>query len=606
MAVPGPTSFKDLRTVDGVEYPTNREACVALGLVVNDKLYEDTLFEALNHTSPNQFRYLFARLLAHCDLGNPLELFDKFEDHLINDLLNKWSKEDAKKVAWRRIVKSMLNQDKHLSDYPELDEYMKEIGFENEDTIDLKALYAEGIENYNILNTEQKSVVNFVNERLENKEEKSCYIYVDGIGGSGKSFTFNTVRKLAMGKGFKVVIMAWSGIAASLYPMGRTCHNAFKLEFPFENDSNSGVSPNTPHGKMLQEADIIIWDEFPMAPKRALEVVDSKLREIMGTHIPVGGKIILCGGDFRQCAPIVENGTTEEIIGISVCCSPLWNHFTKFKLTKNVRALPNENEFKKFLVDVGEGTYGENPNAVEIPEECRSKGDIIDETFGDVMENYDPATVMKRAILATWNEDVDSLNEQVLDLLDEESEVTYNAQDVYHYGDEVLQSVGEIHQSYKTRNIKGLPSYRLRLRKNAIVMLIRNLSIEDGLCNGTRLVVTNLLKHNLVVKKINIDGSLIEEILIPRISLTTKHGVVDVTRHQFPVKLGFCMTINKSQGQTMDRVGVVLKHECFSHGQLYVAFSRVRSKEGLKVVTAEDKSTTANIVYKKLLQLSKK
>uniref|UniRef100_A0A914QGS6 ATP-dependent DNA helicase n=1 Tax=Panagrolaimus davidi TaxID=227884 RepID=A0A914QGS6_9BILA len=208
MAVPGPTSFKDIRTVDGVEYPTNREACVALGLVVNDKLYEDTLFEALNHTSPNQFRYLFARLLAHCDLGNPLELFDKFEDHLINDLLKKWSKEDAKKVAWRRIVKSMLNQDKHLSDYPELDEYMKEIGFENEDTIDLKALYAEGIENYNILNTKQKSVVNFVNERLENKEDKSCYIYVDGIGGSGKSFTFNTVRKLAMGKGYKVVIMA--------------------------------------------------------------------------------------------------------------------------------------------------------------------------------------------------------------------------------------------------------------------------------------------------------------------------------------------------------------------------------------------------------------
>uniref|UniRef100_A0A914QKT1 ATP-dependent DNA helicase n=1 Tax=Panagrolaimus davidi TaxID=227884 RepID=A0A914QKT1_9BILA len=72
----------------------------------------------------------------------------------------------------------------------------------------------------------------------------------------------------------------------------------------------------------------------------------------MGTNIPGGGKIILCGGDFRQCAPIVENGTTEEIIAISVCCSPLWNRFTKFKLTENVRALLHETEFKEFSVKV--------------------------------------------------------------------------------------------------------------------------------------------------------------------------------------------------------------------------------------------------------------
>uniref|UniRef100_A0A914ZC47 ATP-dependent DNA helicase n=1 Tax=Panagrolaimus superbus TaxID=310955 RepID=A0A914ZC47_9BILA len=258
------------------------------------------------------------------------------------------------------------------------------------------------------------------------------------------------------------------------------------------------------------------------------------------------------------------------------------------------------------LLEIGEGRFGDNPNEIEIPPECVSKGDIIDEIFGDVMENYDPATVMKRAILATWNKDVDELNEQVLELFDEQTEKIYHAQDIYHYGDEILQNAGEIHENYKVRNIKGLPSFKLRLRKNAIVMLVRNLSIEEGLCNGTRLIVTNLLKHNLVVKKINIDGTLSDEILIPRITLTTKHGVVEVTRHQFPVKLAFCMTINKSQGQSMERVGVVLNHECFSHGQLYVAFSRARSMEGLKVVLPGGKTTTANIVYKELIALGKK
>uniref|UniRef100_A0AC35G418 ATP-dependent DNA helicase n=1 Tax=Panagrolaimus sp. PS1159 TaxID=55785 RepID=A0AC35G418_9BILA len=240
--------------------------------------------------------------------------------------------------------------------------------------------------------------------------------------------------------------MAWSGIAASLYPLGRTCHNGFKLEFPFENDSNSGIKPLSPHGQMLKELDIIIWDEFPMAPKRALEVVDSKLKEIMGNDIPFGGKILLSGGDFRQIAPvvenatrqetinsseldiiiwdefpmapkralevvdsklkeimgndipfggkillsggdfrqiapIVENATKQETINSSVCCSNLWKQFEKFQLTENVRALPEENEFKKMLLEIGEGRFGENPNEIKIPEECLSKGDIIEEIF---------------------------------------------------------------------------------------------------------------------------------------------------------------------------------------------------------------------------------
>uniref|UniRef100_A0A914YQ81 ATP-dependent DNA helicase n=1 Tax=Panagrolaimus superbus TaxID=310955 RepID=A0A914YQ81_9BILA len=304
MAVEGPTSFEDLRTVNGTVYETNREACVALGLVINDKLY------------------LFARLLAHCDLGNPLELFEKFEQHFIKDLLKKWSKDDAIKVAWRRIVKSMLNQDKQLSDYPELNEYMKAIGTQDEDTLDLKALLEKGEKMYDSLTNEQKPIVDTVVDKLKNPKNGTVCIFVDGPGGTGKSYTFNTIRNLAYGMGKKVLIMAWSGIAASLYPMGRTCHNAFKLDFPFENDSNSSVKPASEHGKMIKEADLIIWDEFPMAPRHALEIIDKKLQEIMENTVTMGGKILCTGGDFRQCCPIIENATTEEIINASVCCSP--------------------------------------------------------------------------------------------------------------------------------------------------------------------------------------------------------------------------------------------------------------------------------------------
>ena len=159
-----------------------------------------------------------------------------------------------------------------------------------------------------------------------------------------------------------------------------------------------------------------------------------------------------------------------------------------------------------------------------------------------------------------------------------------------------------------TLSPSGLPPHLLLLKKGMPLILLRNLNPSERLSNGTKLCLRDIHKFTLQVEIITgqHSGRIVS---IPRILLRPKDGEhgFQWSRLQFPVNVAFAMTINKSQGQTLGRVGVYLPEPVFAHGQLYTALSRTNHPDSIRVMIepsspGESFMVTRNIVYREVLR----
>ncbi|XP_074306237.1 uncharacterized protein LOC141641477 [Silene latifolia] len=170
-------------------------------------------------------------------------------------------------------------------------------------------------------------------------------------------------------------------------------------------------------------------------------------------ELQFGGKVVVFGGDFKQTLPVVSKGSRTDVVDASLCSSYLWS----------------------FCNDV--------TNPIKT---------LVDVTYPDLLAQlWNPEYLQQRAFLALTHEIVESVNEYVLSLIKKDERIYLSSDEVCT--DDRDTGDSDIHSTEFLNSIKcvGLPNHQLKLKVGAMVMLLRNIDQSRGLCNGTRLIVTD-------------------------------------------------------------------------------------------------------------------
>lgn len=356
---------------------------------------------------------------------------------------------------------------------------------------------------------------------------------------------------------------------------------------------------------ILKTFKILLWDECTMAHKKALEALDRTLQDLRENSQPMGKALILLAGDFRQTLPVIPRSMPADELNACLKASYLWKNVKKIQLTTNMRVHLQRDQFAQTfseqLLNMGDGKLPIDPNTNEISfpfnfcQMQQSIQEVIGKVFPNISENFRSHDwIYERAILAPKNDDVNSINNQIQSKLPGVA-TEYKSIDTVTIEEQAVNYPTEFLNSLEPC---GMPPHVLKLKIGSPLMIIRNLN-PPKLCNGTRVVVKKLTP-NLIEATILSGKHKGEDILIPRIPMITTDLSFEFKRLQFPVRLAFAITINKSQGQTLNVAGLNLQHSCFSHGQLYVGCSRVGTPKNLIVFTPNNR--TKNIVYPNALK----
>ncbi|KAH7510543.1 hypothetical protein FEM48_ZijujUnG0119500 [Ziziphus jujuba var. spinosa] len=278
----GATSFDDLKCVNGVQCLSYRDAALLHGLLESDNSFELCLEEASLYQMPYSLRsdrVKRSKVLGHINIilesmGKTLADYDLLEFDIDDNDIHDDNREISEELS---IV---INDD------------------------DIACAQS--------LNIEQKYAYDQILDKVFSKVPG--LFFIDGPGGSGKTFLYKTILAAVRSKGLIALATASSGVAASILPGGRTAHSRFKIPLVMEEHNTCHVSKQSGLAKLMKDASLIVWDEAPMVKKEAIESLDKMLQDINECDLLFGGKVVFFCGDFRQVLPVVPKDKSQQDI----------------------------------------------------------------------------------------------------------------------------------------------------------------------------------------------------------------------------------------------------------------------------------------------------
>jgi len=380
-------------------------------------------------------------------------------------------------------------------------------------------------------------------------------LFITGRAGTGKSTLLNLIVSAEQKKNRAVHVVAPTGVAA-LNVSGQTIHKLFA----FRPNLSSALRDYRPP-RVLSEIDLLIIDEISMARADLVDMMDRALQRARRNEQPFGGVQLVLVGDLFQLPPVVSR-QEGDFVGADYATSFFFSSkaiqslvYTTVELSTVFRQ--RDPEFIELLNSVRDGTAGENEIALLNTR-------LIDPLSAEDLSGH--------VTLTTTNKVANSINSEKLRGLGETVHVSHASfggdfeLDAYKVDAELEFSVGA-----------------------QVMMLINQENYVNGSIGRVEKVVSRRGADFEVTVVLADSGE--QAIIRPHRWSALRGRKVDQFveydevgfYEQLPFKLAWAVTVHKSQGKTFDRVIFDRGREVFADGQLYVALSRCRTFEGLRL-----------------------
>lgn len=388
-------------------------------------------------------------------------------------------------------------------------------------------------------------------------EETDQSFFVTGKAGTGKSTLLKYFRAETKKN---VAVVAFTGLAA-INVNGQTIHSFFG--FPIGFIHPNAVKRHEDMAFLLRSLDTIVVDEVSMLRADLMDAIDKSLRIHRNSDKPFGGIQMVFIGDMYQLPPIID----RDLIDV----------YGKYYKTPYFFSADVFSFMKLPLINLERIHRQNDPEFIDILNNIREKKNLpatLERLNKNVSMDFREISEGETVVLSTTNEKVREVNTFFLSKLKTKTE-SFSA---FIDGDFDPKS-------YPTEET-------LHLKEGAKVMFIKN-DPDKQYVNGDIGIITKLLPFSIEVKS---KGSTfivkkqkwekIKYKYIPS-DIEGERGTVGKTVvgsfDQYPLRLAWAITVHKSQGQTYENVFIDLHKGSFTSGQTYVALSRCRSLDGIKL-----------------------